>query len=274
MNAGGQADRSPIGLRAVTISVAIACGALLASCGDDGALAGTGPISSLVGDADITTPDITAPDITLPDVTTPDITAPDITLPDVTAPATTQAPAPTTPPTSTAPAVDTSNDDSGLGPFGLVTLVLLAGLVGGLIVWSTRKRDHGSAQPSATTSQSLDRLLDDARWAHQQASEAARATDVGRVAAAWPVAREHFADIERSAAGIDIHDELLTSAVDDVGRSVAQLRGALDAFVDALGAHAGGHLDALGPVRDAVIARCDTLATRIQALVSARASQI
>ncbi len=77
MNAGGQADRSPIGLRAVTISVAIACGALLASCGDDGALAGTGPISSLVGDADITTPDITPPDTTLPDVTTPDITTPD-----------------------------------------------------------------------------------------------------------------------------------------------------------------------------------------------------
>ena len=150
--------------------------------------------------------------------------------------------------------------------------MLLAGLVGGLIVWSTRSRDHASAQPSATTSQSLDRLLDDARWAHQQASEAARATDVGRVAAAWPVAREHFADIERSAAGIDIQDELLTNAVDGVGRSVAQLRGALDTFVDALGAHAGGHLDALGPVRNAVIARCDTLATRIQALVSARAS--
>ncbi len=141
-------------------------------------------------------------------------------------------------------------------------------------MWSTRSRDHASAQPSATTSQSLDRLLDDARWAHQQASEAARATDVGRVAAAWPVAREHFADIERSAAGIDIQDELLTNAVDGVGRSVAQLRGALDTFVDALGAHAGGHLDALGPVRNAVIARCDTLATRIQALVSARASQI
>ncbi|NLH67246.1 MAG: hypothetical protein GX471_13930, partial [Candidatus Microthrix parvicella] len=64
----------------MTISVAIACVALLASCGDDGALAGTGPISSLADDAGVTTPDITLPDVSTPDITLPDVSTPDITL--------------------------------------------------------------------------------------------------------------------------------------------------------------------------------------------------
>lgn len=262
-------------LRATIVTaLVISGGTLIASCGDDGVLSGDGPISSLV-DRDVTIPDVSVPDVTIPDVSAPDVTLPDITLPGGDGGATTAAPAPTAAPIpapagSTDPGV--APDDSGLGPFGLITLVLLAGLIGGLIVWLTRRGDHGPGTPSqrSQTARNVDRLIDDARWAVGQASAAAAATDLGRVAGAWPVMRDHFIDIERAAANIHTDDAPLAAAVDEVGRATAELRGALDAFVNALGRHSDGHLDALEPIRSDVTVGSDNLSTRIQALISAR----
>ncbi|MBP7406643.1 hypothetical protein [Candidatus Neomicrothrix sp.] len=261
-------------LRAIAIaSLALAGGMLLASCGDDGPLGGDVTLP------DVSAPDITAPDVSLPDVTLPDVTTPDVTLPNVTAPDlpgtgggsdTTAAPAPAQP-ASPSDVGEESSDDSGLGPFGIVTLLLLAGLIGALIVWLTRRGDtpSGAALQHSQLARNLDRLVDDARWASRQSLTAVTSTDLGRVVGAWPVTRDHFADIERVAASIDVNDPVLTEAIDGVGRAMAELRGALDAYVDAAGRH-DGHLDALSPLRDGVTVRCDNLETRVQALTGAR----
>ncbi len=92
---------------------------------------------------------------------------------------------------------------------------------------------------------------------------------MARVTGAWPAARDHFLDIEHTAANIHPDDPTLSSAIDGVGRTVAELRGALGAYVAAIGDHSG-QLDALGPVRDTVNVKCDNLTTKIQVLNAAR----
>ena len=244
---------------AMTLAGALA----LASCGDDG------PVADAVQSASSLAADVTAPDVSLPDVSLPDVTMPDVTAPNN--PQTTSAPA------NPAPLGDSVENDDGLGPFGIALLVLLALLIVGVIVALVRSGSATSddgAQQRHRLYLNLNRLIDDGNWAMHQASEAARSTDLERVAAAWPTARAHFLDIERNAADIHPGSPALAEAVQRAGLAVAELRGSLDAYTDAIRRGSLGQLDALAPLQERVTGRQDHLGVQLQALASASSVKV
>ena len=190
-------------------------------------------------------------------------------MPDVTAP---NNPVTTSAPADSAATDDSSQSDDGLGPWGIAVLVLLAlGILGTVI--ALVGGGHGSSDASAQERRrlyaNLNRLIDDGNWAMRQAAEAIRATDLDRVAAAWPSARAHFIDIERSAADLHPNSPAIAEAVQRVGLAFAALRGALDAYTDAIRQGSLGQLDALSRLQELVTGRQDHLAVQLQALVSA-----
>lgn len=248
--------------RAVVVAAVVAVGALaLASCSDDGrASEAVQSASSLA--ADVSAPDVSAPDVSLPDVSAPDVTAPQTTAPAAT-PAAGEAPA------EAAPADTSGGSDEGLGPFGIGLLVLLAMVIIAVIVTLVRGGGSSSgddAQRRHRLYLMVDRLIEDGNWAIRQAFETTRSTDLDRVVNAWPSAREHFLDIERTAADIHPDSPELLDSIQMVGLAVAELRGSLDAYADAIRRGSLGELDALGPLQARVTGRQDHLAVQLQAL--------
>lgn len=249
-------------------ALAVFSGAVLSACGDDGPVAeARQTASSLIDDADVTLPDVTLPDMSVPDVTVPDVTMPDVTAPDVTTPDVTAAPTP-----APVPAAEPESDD-GLGPFGFALLALLIALVVAAIVALLRSggdSTDGNVGERTQLGRNLDQLTDDANWTTRQAAEALRSTDLNRMAMAWSSARSHFLEIEQNAADIHPDSEALAGAIQQVGVAVAELRGSLDAYANAVRRGTIGQLDALGPLQEAVAGRQDNVAIRLQALASAR----
>ena len=99
---------------------------------------------------------------------------------------------------------------------------------------SGRDSSDDEAQKTSRLYANLNRLIDDGNWAMRQAAEAVQATDLDRVAAVWPTARAHFIDIEHSAADLHPDSPAITEAVQRAGLAFAELRGALDAYTDAI----------------------------------------
>ena len=231
--------------RCLAIAALVAAGALaLASCSDDG------PAADAVQSASSLAADVSVPDVSVPEVTTP---------------VTTSTPA------DSAATEDASQSDDGLGPWGIAVLVLLAlGVLGTVIALVRGGHDSSDAeaQERRRLYANLNRLIDDGNWAMRQAAEAIRATDLDRVAAAWPSARAHFVDIERSAADLHPNSPAIAEAVQRVGLAFAALRGSLDAYTDAIRRGSLGQLDALGPLQQRVTGRQDNLAVQLQALAS------
>lgn len=253
--------------RAVLVAAVVAVGALaLASCSDDG-LASEAVQSASSLAADVSAPDVSAPDVSAPDVSLPDVSAPDVTAPQTTAPAAT--PAAGDAPAEAAPADTSGGSDEGLGPFGIGLLVLLAMVIIAVIVTLVRGGGSSSgddAQRRHRLYLMVDRLIEDGNWAIRQAFETTRSTDLDRVVNAWPSAREHFLDIERTAADIHPDSPELLDSIQMVGLAVAELRGSLDAYADAIRRGSLGELDALGPLQVRVTGRQDHLAVQLQAL--------
>ena len=244
--------------RTATIVVLAGGGALaLPSWGEDG------PVDSALQSASSLAADVSIPDVSAPDVTLPDVTVPAVTTPNN--PQTTSAPL------NDAPAADPDQSDDGLGALAIALLVLLAlGIVGTVVALMRSGRDSSDdeAQKTSRLYASLNRLIDDGNWAMRQAAEAVQATDLDRVAAVWPTARAHFIDIEHSAADLHPDSPAITEAVQRAGLAFAGLRGALDAYTDAIRRGSLGQLDALGPLQTRVTERQNHLAVQLQALVS------
>ncbi len=236
--------------RSLAIAALVATGALaLASCSDDG------PAADAVQSASSLAADVSVPDVSVPDVS----------VPEVTTPVTTSAPA------DSVPVDDSDQSDDGLGPWGIAVLVLLAlGILGTIVALASGGHDSSDAkaQERRRLYANLNQLIDDGNWAMRQAAEVVRATDLDRVAAAWPSARTHFIEIERSAADLHPDSPAIAEAVQGVGLAFAALRGSLDAYADAIRRGSLGQLDALGPLQERVSGRQDNLAVQLQALAS------
>lgn len=186
----------------------------------------------------VSLPEVSLPDVTLPEVSLPEVSAPDVSIPNVTVP---QVSLPKTSVTSTTSAEqsDPGSDQNSGGDDGLdlisvlVILLLFAGAVALVASLIQRNRDRRSGGSGARGSDQARRLPQDLLWVQNQAgSVIAGRADLDQLRAAWPIAREHFRNIESEAAdAANSKDDAAASAADQAGRSVAALRGSIDAYL-------------------------------------------
>lgn len=232
-------------LRNAGVTAAFAAILMLAACASDSRNDG----SADAGGSNVTLPKVSLPDVSLPNITLPDVSLPDVTLPKVTAP-------------TTSGSGDSGSGDSGSGDSGsgdsasgdaasqddgldlvsiLAILVLLAGAIALIAAAVQRGRDRNrSAAPTGDTT-ARNKLTQDLLWVQNQANSViADGADPSQLLSAWPVARQHFQQIESEAAqaAVDGGNSDRSSAANQAGQSVAALRGAIDWYLSSTGSAA------------------------------------
>lgn len=232
-------------LRNLGVMAAFAAILMLAACASDSRNDG----SADAGGSNVTLPKVSLPDVSLPNITLPDVSLPDVTLPKVTAP-------------TTSGSGDSGSGDSGSGDSGsgdsasgdaasqdddldlvsiLAILVLLAGAIALIASAVQRGRDRNRSGAPTGDNAARNKLTQDLLWVQNQASSViADGADPSQLQSAWPVARQHFQQIESEAAqaAVDGGNSDRSSAANQAGQSVAALRGAIDSYLSSTGSAA------------------------------------
>ena len=232
-------------LRNLGVMAAFAAILMLAACASDSRNDG----SADAGGSNVTLPKVSLPDVSLPNITLPDVSLPDVTLPKVTAP-------------TTSGSGDSGSGDSGSGDSGsgdsasgdaasqdddldlvsiLAILVLLAGAIALIASAVQRGRDRNRSGAPTGDNAARNKLTQDLLWVQNQANSViADGADPSQLQSAWPVARQHFQQIESEAAreAVDGGNSDRSSEANQAGQSVAALRGAIDSYLSSTGSAA------------------------------------
>jgi hypothetical protein len=222
-------------LRNLAVTAAFAAILMLAACASDSRNDGSGD----AGGSNVTLPKVSLPDVSLPNITLPDVSLPDVTLPTVTAP-------------TTSGSGDSGSGDSGSGDAAsrddgldlvsiLAILVLLAGAIALIAAAVQRGRDRNRSAAPTGDNTARNKLTQDLLWVQNQANSViADGADPSQLQSAWPVARQHFQQIESEAAqaAVDGGDSDRSSEANQAGQSVAALRGAIDSYLSSTGSAA------------------------------------
>ncbi len=268
--------------------LAIGLGALallLSACSDEAkeqigeAIEGveTGPGRDTAGGS---VPPATDPPATDPPATDPPSTE---AAPATDPPSTEAAPATDPPSTEAAPATEpapggeqpatddriSTEDWILLGILGIAAFALIVGVTS-----AAHRHSEKKAAALAEQNRSIGEIVGVARWIHDQGSlEVLRLTDPGQLERAWNDVRGRMVDLEAEVATerASTDDAHLDRSLDQLGQSVAGLRGALSSSVSLrTGADAGSQTQLIQDAAQTARERRIQLAAAIDTVAAAR----
>ena len=208
----------------------------------------------------------------------PPATDPPATDPPATDPPSTEA-APATDPPATEPAPGgeqpatddriSTEDWILLGILGIAAFALIVGVTS-----AAHRHSEKKAAALAEQNRSIGEIVGVARWIHDQGSlEVLRLTDPGQLERAWNDVRGRMVDLEAEVATerASTDDAHLDRSLDQLGQSVAGLRGALSSSVGLrTGAGAGSQTQLIQDAAQTARERRIQLAAAIDTVAAAR----
>ena len=208
----------------------------------------------------------------------PPATDPPATDPPATDPPSTEA-APATDPPATEPAPGgeqpatddriSTEDWILLGILGIAAFALIVGVTS-----AAHRHSEKKAAALAEQNRSIGEIVGVARWIHDQGSlEVLRLTDPGQLERAWNDVRGRMVDLEAEVATerASTDDAHLDRSLDQLGQSVAGLRGALSSSVSLrTGADAGSQTQLIQDAAQTARERRIQLAAAIDTVAAAR----